>query len=187
MYSPNKPGRPIRRIFELDQQTTGYLMRLAQSHRWAHMLAAGLAHSGDGVLWVAIGLASLAVASPHGRMVVLEIAAATVLTAAIVTVLKLVIRRQRPSPEGSRWSALPKYDRYAFPSGHSARAACVSLGVATAMPFLWPVLLLWTVSLSVARVAIGAHHVIDVIAGALVGMGGVMLTHRLWPTLMTLW
>ena len=98
------------------------------------------------------------------------------LTAAVVFVIKLSVRRSRPQGE---WGKIYRStDPHSFPSGHAARAmmlAVVALGLGPTWPGL--ALLLWAPLVGMARVALGVHYPSDVAAGMVVGiiMGFVVL------------
>lgn len=90
-------------------------------------------------------------------------AAAATLTLSHVTVQVIKRSVQRDRPEGT--PVIPCPDRFSFPSGHSAAALSVALGLAT----LWPTLALPLVALALAvgwsRVVLGVHYPGDVLAG----------------------
>jgi undecaprenyl-diphosphatase len=154
---------------------------LAWDQRWTQRLsvaekpgalrttAAFLAHSGDSWFWL-IGLAVLYVVGPLGwRPASLRFAIAIVATAAFVLALKLIFRRRRP--EGS-WGAIYRLtDPHSFPSGHAARAVLLAtLGFAWGPTWLAAVLLIWAPLVVLARVSMGVHFLVDVIAGAILGL-----------------
>lgn len=139
-----------------------------KSGRFWRGLAHGIAHSGDGALWV-IG-AVLAYAwgqgnwSEGGRRVLLG----TVFGGVTVWLLKQVFRRRRPVPESQ--GLYLKLDVHSFPSGHAGRNACV---VFYLIPlFSSPLqagMLAWLAVMGLSRVALGIHYFSDVLVGFLVG------------------
>jgi undecaprenyl-diphosphatase len=108
---------------------------------------------------------------------------AIALPGAFVNIVKHIIGRARPFVGGAAdpylfrpfsWPAA-----YAsLPSGHAATA----FGAALAFGMLWPRLrpLMWTyaVVIGISRVVVTAHHPSDVLAGALVGIVGVILVRN---------
>jgi lipid A 4'-phosphatase len=91
----------------------------------------------------------------------------------VVDLLKLVFGRTRPKLLFSGgaydfgWLEL-RPDHWSFPSGHSATIAAL----VTALWFLWPQHVLFYISVAIivalSRVAVGAHYLSDVFAGAVI-------------------
>ncbi len=165
---------------------------LAWDHRWTQRLsiaerpgplrsaAAFLAHSGNSWFWL-IGLAVVYFAgSSAWQPIALRFAVAIVATAAIVLGLKLVFRRQRP--EGS-WGTIYRItDPHSFPSGHAARAVLLAtMSAAWGPPWLAVLLLVWAPLVVLARVSMGVHFLVDVIAGAIFGLVAGLLVLVLLP------
>lgn len=101
-------------------------------------------------------------------------------TIIIVSLLKLVLRRPRPSNDYVRHMLI---QTFSFPSGHAA-GALVSYGlVATIVAYLWPAFaipvwvgaLVITFFISLSRVYLKAHYASDIIGGWLVGSVGLAL------------
>jgi len=132
--------------------------------------AAGiLAHSGDSWFW---GLGLLLVwllGGPFWKSWAVLMVAAIGLTAGLVMLIKLVVRRRRPEGE---WGAIyRRTDPHSFPSGHAARAALLAALVAGWGPgWLAPIMIVWAPLVILARVAMGLHYLSDVIAGAALGL-----------------
>jgi lipid A 4'-phosphatase len=92
----------------------------------------------------------------------------------VVDLLKLIFGRTRPKLLFSAgiydfsWLGL-RADHWSFPSGHSATIAALM----TALWLVWPQHLLFygllTAIVALSRVAVGAHYLSDVLAGALIG------------------
>ena len=133
-------------------------------------LALVIAHSGDSGLWLAG--ATLAYRRGHGgwREAGRRVFLATFAGGAVTWLLKLLVRRRRPSSESHGLHL--RLDVHSFPSGHAGRGACNVVS-------LWPLLsaparagsLLWLIVLGLSRVASGIHYVSDVLAGFMVGGG----------------
>ncbi len=132
-------------------------------------LAAFLAHSGDSWVWLA-GLALLWVfGNQQGKQVALVMAGSIVVTAVLVLSLKFLIRR--PRPEGNWGHIYRRTDPHSFPSGHAARAfmlAVIALGLAP--PWAALLVALWAPLVTVARVLMGVHFIIDISAGVAIGL-----------------
>jgi undecaprenyl-diphosphatase len=100
-----------------------------------------------------------------------------------VNAVKQIIGRARPFVGGTadpylfspfHWGAA-----YAsLPSGHAATAFSVLVAFGTLWPRARTVLLIYALLICTSRVVVTAHHPTDVVAGALVGMVGVLLVRR---------
>lgn len=141
--------------------------REARPWQWPLVLCARLA---DGPLWIAVGAAALVWGTGALRGVVVRVAGTVVLTAVVVAAIKFSIRRERPrGAESALWSAMPRYDRYSFPSGHAARAACIAVVAgSTDARLAFPGLLL-VLAVASARVVMGIHYLLDVVCGIVLG------------------
>ena len=97
-----------------------------------------------------------------------------------VQVLKRVVARPRPCDANGRALALVALpDPYSFPSGHAAAATAVAAAVSFAHPVMAPVLVPLAAAVAVSRVTLRVHHVGDVVAGVLLGLGGAIGAHAL--------
>jgi undecaprenyl-diphosphatase len=128
-----------------------------------------LAHSGDSPVWL-VGLGVGWWLGPTSLTTMLAAGFVGVLiTALVVQLLKLIFRRQRPAGE---WGQVyRKLDPHSFPSGHAARAVMLA-GVAVTFGPLWlaVVMVVWAISVSLARVALGVHYLSDIVAGGVCGL-----------------
>jgi undecaprenyl-diphosphatase len=94
---------------------------------------------------------------------------AILLTALIVFIVKLIVRRKRPEGQWGRFYRTT--DPHSFPSGHAVRAmmlAVVTIGLGPM--WLGLLLLLWVPLVGLARVAMGVHYLSDVLAGMVLGL-----------------
>jgi undecaprenyl-diphosphatase len=95
----------------------------------------------------------------------------------VVTVVKRLIGRVRPSVVGP-FAYVPfswRPDYASMPSGHATTAFAVAVALGTLWPRARPVLWLYALVIAASRVIIAAHYPSDVIAGACVGGFGAIL------------
>ena len=107
---------------------------------------------------------------------------ANALSHAAVQVLKRTVVRARPCDAGGRPLALVDLpDPFSFPSGHTAAAAAVAASVVLSQPALAPVVVPLAALVGYSRIRLRVHHLSDVLAGAVLGVGGALLaTRMLW-------
>jgi undecaprenyl-diphosphatase len=143
-----------------------------------------------GALQVALPLClfvSILLARLRDRGALVALVAAYAATQAIVTLVKVLVERDRPA--GS--DALAHVGGYAFPSGHSATAVAVYGALALiAVRRLGPrvrtaaiaVAVLLAVIVGVTRVYLGVHYPTDVLGGWLLGGAVLAVVWRLAVT-----
>lgn len=136
---------------------------------WLRRLAIPLARSGDAWLWLGAAAIGALLAGAAVRRDMLFVALTIVATGLVVKVGKLGARRARP--EGEWGGSYRRQDPHAFPSGHAARAAVLTvLGFALGPAWLGPTMAIWTVLVALSRVLLGVHFVSDVVGGAMLGV-----------------
>jgi undecaprenyl-diphosphatase len=132
-----------------------------QSGRFRRTLAWMLARTGDSVFWLAV----IAVLLWQKQVLGWKLLMAVLVTAVLVAILKGIIRRQRPKAKRAFAT-----DKYSFPSGHAARAAAIAIILAFYTPIMAPLWLIWAALVSLARVALSRHYLVDVVGGTIVGL-----------------
>ena len=175
----------VDRLLNFDAKLSHWLSLPLESH-W-RQLARVVAHLGDGPLvFGGLGLAyglSWLLDQAQLSQEILTITLIVLAAIIVVTLIKFGIRRQRPRPPGEFVTF--QYDAYSFPSGHAARLAALSASMIFFHPNLGWVFVPLTLSVAVARVAVGIHYVSDIIIGlalgALVAWAGLALQSQLSP------
>lgn len=117
---------------------------------------------------VAVFLGLLAAVAGY-RRTALQILVALAICAAIVWPLKVAVNRERPNGA----------DCASFPSGDAASSTAAVAPVAACLPGAAPVAVLMAASVAAARVAVGAHHPSDVLAGMAAGLFSALLAMAL--------
>jgi len=155
----------FRGLLALDAQLTGRLT-LPPDSRW-QVVAAGVAHLGDGPLWFGVSLLLLALGDVPLRGLVLRVGAAVLLAVGLVTVVKPLVGRTRPQQRAGFYSL--RYDYHSFPSGHAARVGAIAVTLALHTPLWAGPLLGAALAVALCRVALGIHWLSDALVGLLLG------------------
>ena len=156
------------KFLQLDADFTQRI-RIAENPGITRRLAILFARSGDSWFWL-LGLAALYwLGSDSWKARAIWMAVSILATGALVFIIKLATRRQRPEGE---WGAIyRKTDPHSFPSGHATRAALLAtLALGSGPAWFGWLLLAWAPLVILARVAMGLHYLSDVLAGALLGV-----------------
>ena len=158
----------MQRLLQLDNRWTQSL-RLRPEQRSLWRVAAVFAHSGDSWFWGAGLVLIIWRGDAAQRAWALQLLLAIAGLAAIVLVIKFLIRRRRPPGE---WGSIYRLtDPHSFPSGHAARAFLIAaLVVAWGPSWLVPIVVLWAPLVALARVATGLHYLSDVLGGIVLGL-----------------
>jgi len=158
----------IQKLLEADNKISSGL-RLPPQAKFARLLAIFFAHSGDSWFWLA-GLFIIWLTNHDQWHTISAFLTISILVLAIlVLAIKFIVRRKRPQGE---WGAIYRNtDPHSFPSGHAARAVllailCWSLGL---QPLAW-ILTMWIPLVSLARVMMGVHFMVDIFAGWILGV-----------------
>ena len=108
----------------------------------------------------------------------------TLVSGFLVTAMKVAVDRPRPpehfadrqeeihTPEGLPVSR-------SFPSGHTQTAFATAGYLSFLYPLLSPVLLALAVLVGLSRIALGVHFPLDVLAGAVIGIGSAAVGFRI--------
>lgn len=146
-----------------------------------------LSRSADhGLLWfgAAAGMAALGGSARARRAALRGVVSLAVASAAINTVGKGAVRRERPVLD-----AVPVIRRLtrqpfttSFPSGHAASAAAFATGVALESKGWGAAVAPLALAVAASRVYTGVHYPSDVLAGAALGIGAAFALRGVVPT-----
>lgn len=102
-------------------------------------------------------------------------------SALITTVLKDVIRRERPYVKHPEIQQLSLEGSYSMPSGHTSTAFATATSLSMAYPKWYVVVpsFVWASSVGYSRMHLGVHYPSDVFIGAIVGSSSVYVTRKL--------
>eukprot|EP00049_Salpingoeca_infusionum_P028076 m.36087 g.36087 ORF g.36087 m.36087 type:complete len:186 (-) comp9961_c0_seq2:1529-2086(-) len=147
-----------------------YVGKSPFEREWRLLLKA-LEYSGHGAPWFALAfylLLSIGVTSwTVGLMVLL------VLDVAVAGSTKFIFQRHRPAYNTNDMIMTVSVDSYSFPSGHTTRAVSLALALPQLMslsPTMTMFTMVWAIAVSISRVLLGRHHILDVVAGVFFGV-----------------
>lgn len=163
-------------IRRFDKLVTKHILQLPN---WVRSLMLFMTLLGQPPITVglATGVVGFGIARESDRLVMIGLIA--ILTVAICSLLKMVLRRARPDNDYVRSMLI---QTFSFPSGHAA-GSLVSFGLAAyiggiVVPELSIVFIIITAFVSfligISRVYLGAHYPSDVIGGWLLGAAGLI-------------
>ncbi|XP_014354811.1 phospholipid phosphatase 6 isoform X1 [Papilio machaon] len=106
---------------------------------------------------------------------------ALILDIIVVAVVKAFVRRRRPIPMNKLLAVGP--DKYSFPSGHASRAVMVVFILSYLYPvsiIFLPPLFAWACAVSISRVLLERHYILDVIGGVGIGLLEGLVMCLIW-------
>jgi undecaprenyl-diphosphatase len=170
--APHALRFPFQRIAALDEWAMGRISsaRTAPGTAWMRVITAT-------PVWLSVMLCGLAAWADDSFLRGLLIGGtAAGIASVVVQVIKVTVRRERPS---MAYCIVRTLDRYSFPSGHSCAAFAMATATLFAVPWLFPVALLLAGAVAFSRVYLGVHYPSDVLSGAVMGLVVGALTFSL--------
>lgn len=98
-----------------------------------------------------------------------------------VACIKAATRRRRPVATDDPFAMGP--DKFSFPSGHASRAFLVAVFFSWLSPLpllMWPPLFAWAFAVTLSRLLMYRHHIIDVLCGCALGVLEACVLALLW-------
>ncbi|MFJ1576916.1 bifunctional phosphatase PAP2/diacylglycerol kinase family protein [Streptomyces sp. NPDC088147] len=187
-YGQPAPGARARITALLDSWDERAFRSVADRH-WpgAGPVLPRLSRSANhGLLWfgAAAGIAVLGRGARSRRAALRGVVSLGLASAAINTVGKRAVRRQRPLLDAVPVIRRLKHQPFttSFPSGHAASAAAFATGVALESKGWGAVVAPVAAAVALSRVYTGVHYPSDVLAGAALGVGAAYAVRGIVPT-----
>ncbi|AXY01995.1 phosphatase PAP2 family protein [Vibrio alfacsensis] len=160
---------PIATIAKFDVAFSHICLR----HRFSLPVAnvsKGISHSGDGHLYLVIGLLAWLLDKQHGQWFLWVGLVAFAMELPIYWVLKNSVKRRRPKELSEHLPAfITPSDRYSLPSGHTAAGFVMASVIHHFYPELGAFAFLWASLIGLSRILLGVHFFTDIIVGAVLG------------------
>ena len=165
-------------ISQLDKYLFYWIVQFSRDNGLSNA-AKRVSVTGDGHYYVYLSV-GLLFFHPNGQHFFNLLLGSFVVEFPLYLLLKNSIRRHRPchALAGVESSFEPS-DQYSLPSGHTAGAFVFASVVNVAFPTLTPIVFAWACFVGASRVALGVHYPLDIMAGAGLGMGSVLLVEQL--------
>ena len=171
--SPSAPAKPalLGGVAELDAAVSLRLHALFLPV--PRLLLKALEVAGDGRIWLPVPISLLLLsASPANASGAVSPLLAGLVAGLVIdlALVKVVVRRPRPAYNAKDMYVAVAADHWSFPSGHSSRAFLVAAFLSGGGFQPREALFLWAAATSASRVLLGRHYVLDVVAGAFLGV-----------------
>lgn len=135
-----------------------------------------------GITWIALTLASIWILNSTSLyQMQVNLLMGFFIDIFITAILKALTRRRRPAPNDDYFSIGP--DKYSFPSGHASRSAFIVyffLYLWEVPIFFVPSLIAWCTCVSLSRLLMRRHNILDICAGIGLGILEAMLVNYLY-------
>ncbi|XP_034256022.1 phospholipid phosphatase 6-like [Thrips palmi] len=175
----------LRGVLQLDALLTDKFCGLVEKivpSKWRAQYKA-LEISCHGIPWIAGWLAFIWLwNSPSLYQMQVNFFIGLLLDVLVVAVVKAITRRRRPKGNRSDMFASMSVDKFSFPSGHATRACYIAHFFSSAFvisPLRLP-LILWSSAVCVSRILLHRHHILDVVAGAAIGVLESIFISYMW-------
>ncbi|HHB1591990.1 TPA: phosphatase PAP2 family protein [Vibrio campbellii] len=161
--------QPIASIAKFDLAFSSVCLQ----HRFNQQVAnisKGVSHSGDGHLYLVLGLLAWFLDKQQGQWFLLAGLIAFAIELPIYWALKNSFKRRRPEELSALLPAfITPSDRYSLPSGHTAAGFVMAMLINHFYPELGTFAFVWAGLIGISRILLGVHFFTDIIIGALLG------------------
>lgn len=170
--------QPIATIAKFDLALSSVCLQ----HRFNQQVAnvsKGISHSGDGHLYLVLGLLAWYLDTEYGVWFLLAGLLAFAIELPIYWMLKNSFKRRRPEELSALLPAfITPSDRYSLPSGHTSAAFLMATLIEHFYPEIGDAAFLWASLIGAARIFLGVHFFTDIIIGAVLGSlcGGLAIS-----------
>ncbi|GAA5317551.1 MAG: phosphatase PAP2 family protein [Candidatus Pelagadaptatus aseana] len=162
-------GLILEKMNDLDSRAFVWVNTRLGNH--FERLVKGVSRTGDGYLYVGIGLLLLWLEPQRGTPFFMATLCAYGIELTAYLVLKNGIKRERPQEQLADFSALIKpSDKFSFPSGHTAAAFVFAFMVFQFYPAYSVIAFVWAALIGLSRVLLGVHYPGDILAGMVLGV-----------------
>ncbi len=161
--------RAMESIARLDLAFSTFCLQHKFNQQVARVSRA-VSHTGDGHLYMMIGLLAWLMDPQIGKAFFLTGLLAFGLELPVYWVLKNSFKRRRPKEVGGLTTFITPSDRYSLPSGHTAAGFVMAVLLAHFYPELGVFAFFWAGCIGTARILLGVHFLSDVMIGALLGV-----------------
>jgi len=163
----------LKKLLDLDVKLSKEFVELVnkkypiETYR-AHLKS--LEISCHGIPWLVLTIAGLYLTN---NSIFINLLLGLIIDIVIVAVTKAFTRRRRPAYNvDDQHATFKSVDKFSFPSGHATRAIMLAVffTMLSPLPILfWLPVIAWSLTVSVSRVVLGRHHILDVVCGVVIG------------------
>ncbi|MGB6135371.1 MAG: phosphatase PAP2 family protein [Shewanella sp.] len=165
-------------ISELDKYCFYWIVQFSRDNHLSPA-AKRMSATGDGHYYAYLSVALLFL-HPHGQSFFNLMLGSFIVEFPLYLLLKNGIRRHRPCYALAGFdSGFEPSDKFSLPSGHTAGAFVFASVVNVVFPSLAPIAFAWACFVGASRIALGVHYPLDILAGAGLGVGSVILVEQL--------
>ena len=169
----------IDTLQRLDRVLFGVFYTRSNRHR-LRSLARTLSRSANGYLHALIPVVLMISGAPQASALLGLLALSLLIERPLYWCSKNSFKRLRPADANpSIKSVIHAGDQFSFPSGHTSGAFLLATSLVLVYGPLLGVMYLWSVMIAVSRVVLGVHYPGDTLAGALMGVGVVLMAAML--------
>lgn len=159
----------MRLITDKDMQLFRWLF--AKTARYEGKAIKWISRTGDGHLYLLLGILLWAFEPEHGALFMYTALLAYALELPVYVILKKAFKRPRPCDLLFNFRAhIKPSDKFSLPSGHTAAAFLMASLLSWFYPLVTIPVFLWATCVGLSRILLGVHYPTDILAGACLGL-----------------